>query len=105
MSLVGEVGCGQDRRSRYVFDFGEVVLLGLVASWTNWRQNLRSKVLVLVRFALEMGASEDCLSMRPEGKVFQSFCHRHVRALQVGVFSDKCNSNGVKQPLLPEVCI
>ena len=79
MSLVDEVGCGQDRRSRYVFDFGEVVSLGMVASWTNWRQNLRSMVLVLVRFTLEMEVSEDCLSMQPEGRVFQSFCHRHVR--------------------------
>ena len=105
MSLVGEVGRGQDRHSRCVIDFGEVVSLGPVASWTNWRQNLRSMVLVLVRSALEMGASEDCLSMHPEGRVFQSFCHRHVRVLQVGVFSDKCNSNGVKQPLLPKVCI
>ena len=104
-SLVSEVGRGQDGRSGYKIDFGEVVSFGVVVSWTDWRQNLRSKVLVLVRFALEMGALEDCLSMHPEGRVFQSFCHRHVGGLQVGVFSDKCNSDGVKQLLLPRVCI
>ena len=43
----------------------------------------------------------DQLSMHPESRVFQSFCYRHVRVLQIGVFSDKCNSYGVKQPLLP----
>ena len=67
MSLVGEVGRGQDRHSGYVIDIGEAVSLGLLASWTNWRRNLRSTVLVLVRFALEMD---------PEGRVFQSFCYR-----------------------------
>ena len=96
MSFVDKVGRGQDRCSGYVIDLGEAVSLGLVASLTNWRRNLRSTVLVLVRLELEMD---------PEGRVFQSFCCRHVRVLQIGVFSDKCNSNGVKQRLLPKVCI
>ena len=64
MSLVGGVGRGQDHRSGYVIDFGEGVSLGLVASLANWRRNLRSTVLVLVRLALEMD---------PEGRLFQRF--------------------------------
>ena len=64
----------QDRRSGYVIDFGEAVSLGLVVSWTNWGQNLRSTVLVL----LEMGVSQESILMHLEAKVFQSFCYRHV---------------------------
>lgn len=48
---------------------------------------------------------DDQLSVHSEGRVFQSFCYGHVRVLQIGVFSDECNSNGVEQPLLPKVCI
>ena len=54
------MGRGQDRRSGYVIDFDEAVLLGLVASWTNLRRNWRSTALVLVRFALEMEVLEVC---------------------------------------------
>ena len=67
------MGRGQDRRSGYVIDLGEAVSLGLVASWTNLRRNWRSTALVLVRFALEKGASEECRNSSARLVKFGSF--------------------------------
>ena len=73
MSLVGGVGRGQDHRSGYVIDFGEGVSLGLVASLANWRRNLRSTALGLVRFALEMGRRKNAFRCTRKAECSRAF--------------------------------